>query len=95
MAFAPVGQILATWGSDCTLRLWCCGEAAMGEQLAFFMVDAAVTSVCFVGGRVPRPGETSGGRPPEDCIADIVALGDAGGYVHFIDFPRELQMAAW
>eukprot|EP00955_Chlamydomonas_euryale_P091311 364613-Chlamydomonas_euryale.AAC.7 len=32
----------------------------MGEQLAFFMVDAAVTSVCFVGGRVPRPGETSG-----------------------------------
>ncbi|KAG1672914.1 hypothetical protein FOA52_012359 [Chlamydomonas sp. UWO 241] len=98
MVFSPVGHILAVWGLDCTLRLWCCGEAAMGEQLAFFMADGAITSVCFVGGTVPeatvRGAAQKAAAPLEECVADIVAMGDAGGRVHFVSLPRELQMAA-
>jgi hypothetical protein len=32
--------------------------------------------------------------PDEEEVADIVAMGDAGGRVHFVSLPRELQMAA-
>ncbi|GAX79554.1 hypothetical protein CEUSTIGMA_g6995.t1 [Chlamydomonas eustigma] len=95
MQFTPNGGMLATWGHGCTLRLWLTTshhasnhvytrkqrQVQFEEPVAFFMADAAINSCCFVGG----------GTKESNKEADIIAVGDASGHVHFLDFPREMQ----
>jgi len=47
VAFTPDASLLATWGQDCTVRVW---STYTSKQIAFFMADAAVTACCFAGG---------------------------------------------
>jgi hypothetical protein len=53
------------------VRVWDCTS---GRQLAFFMADAALSSLCFAGAPYP----------------DILVAGDAGGGLHFLNLPNEL-----
>ncbi|KAL6761876.1 WD40-repeat-containing domain protein [Haematococcus lacustris] len=72
VTFSPDSSMLVSCSMDCTVRVW---DTAAGRQLAFFMGDAALTSLCFAG--FP--------------YADIIVAGDAGGCLHFLDCPPELQ----
>lgn len=84
LAFSPTSHLLATWGQDCTVRVWHCWSPVAGDQAAFFMADAAITSCCFVGGS-----QIAGAGA---ACAHVLVVGDVGGNVHFLDFPQELQM---
>jgi hypothetical protein len=71
---------MCVWPQDCTARVW---EARSGRQVAFFVADAPLTCAAFAGG--------AGAGGSVACAADILAAGDAGGAVHFLDLPAELQ----
>lgn len=72
------------------MRVWHCRATAAGEQAAFFMADVAITCCCFVtdAGDAAAAGQGGGGGA---ACARVLAVGDAGGSVHFLDFPDELQ----
>lgn len=86
IVFSPSGALLATWGTECTVRVWrfrphrrvSNGQGhEEGDQVAFFMADSAVSCCCFIG----REGEAAG----------VLAVGDQLGLVHFLDLPIEIQ----
>ena len=93
LLFSPNGEFLATWGQDCTVRLWPVTPAGDGmpeEPDAFFMCDAAISCCCFApGGR----GTGSGGGAEDGPAGAVLAVGDVSGHVHFLDLPRGLPVA--
>jgi WD40 repeat protein len=89
VAFSPDGLLLATCSADCTLRIWAVGNGAGGRQVAFFMADAALSSVAWAGAAL----DARGGTAPGQVAADMVVAGDANGTLHFLDFPAELHPA--
>lgn len=78
VTFSPAGSLLVVWGQDCTVTLWSVSTAGQIRMVAAFMADSAITCCTFLA--APGGGE-----------ADILAAGDAGGAVHFLDYPKGLQ----
>lgn len=87
MTFSPSGRLLATWGPDCTVKVWKTAPLVESElerlPSAFFTCDAGIQCCCWAGGAA---------EDKEDPLLFLV-VGDASGHVHFLDMPGDVLEA--
>ena len=81
MVFSPSGHLLATWGTDFTVKVWSTAPLVVGEPerfpLAIFICDAGIHCCCWAGSADDRG----------DQGANVLSVGDAIGHVHFLQVP--------
>jgi WD40 repeat protein len=95
IVFSTAGDLLVVWGQDCCVGVWAVGggpedASTPPRQVALFAADAAITCCAFLA--PPTPTDTNGDGNGDAC-GQMLAAGDAGGAVHFLDFPSGLLMA--
>ncbi|KAG1677324.1 hypothetical protein FOA52_010703, partial [Chlamydomonas sp. UWO 241] len=101
IAFATAGDLLVVWGQDSCVSVWAVGggpgaATALNQaprQVALFAADAAITCCAFLAPPTTSSADGSSGDEGAGGGQMLVA-GDAGGAVHFLDFPRKLLMGA-